>query len=80
MMTSFNSNGLVTTVEKPIELTMNDNDFYSNIGGLVQERRNSIADALELRLSCTNPSTCPLVSIRQPLDYGAPVTTGSHAK
>ena len=24
--------------------------------GLVQEGRNSIADALELRLSCTNPS------------------------
>ena len=24
--------------------------------GLMQERRNSIADALELRLSCTNPS------------------------
>ena len=26
------------------------------INGLVQERRNSIANALELRLSCTNPS------------------------
>ena len=25
--------------------------------GLVQERRNSIANALELHLSCTNPST-----------------------
>ena len=25
--------------------------------GLVQERRNSIANALELRLSCINPST-----------------------
>ena len=25
------------------------------IDGLVQERRNSIAKALELRLSCTNP-------------------------
>ena len=25
------------------------------IDGLVQERRNSIADLLELRLSCTNP-------------------------
>ena len=24
--------------------------------GLMQERRNSIANALELRLSCTNPS------------------------
>ena len=29
-------------------------DFH--IDGLVQERRNSIANALELRLSCTNPS------------------------
>ena len=26
-----------------------------HIAGLVQERRNSIANALELRLSCTNP-------------------------
>ena len=26
------------------------------ISGLVQERHNSIANALELRLSCTNPS------------------------
>ena len=30
------------------------------IDGLVQGRRNSIADALELRLSCTNPWTCKL--------------------
>ena len=28
-----------------------------NIDGLVHERHNSIAKALELRLSCTNPST-----------------------
>ena len=27
-----------------------------HIDGLMQERRNSIANALELRLSCTNPS------------------------
>ena len=27
-----------------------------HVNGLVQERRNSIADALELRLSCNNPS------------------------
>ena len=25
--------------------------------GLMQERRNSIANALELRISCTNPSS-----------------------
>ena len=31
-------------------------DGGRQIDGLVQERRNSIANALELRLSCTNPS------------------------
>ena len=30
--------------------------FTDHIDGLVQERRNSTANALELRLSCTNPS------------------------
>ena len=29
---------------------------WTYIDGLVQERRNSIANALELRLSCTNQS------------------------
>ena len=29
-----------------------------HIHGLVQERRNSIANALELRLSCTHPGCC----------------------
>ena len=29
--------------------------IYLNIDGLEQEKRNSIAKALELRLSCTNP-------------------------
>ena len=31
----------------------------AHIDGLVQERRNTIANALQLRLSCTNPSVCP---------------------
>ena len=36
-----------------------DISMWSNsIHGLVQERRKSIADALELRLSCTNLSIC----------------------
>ena len=30
--------------------------YICYIDGLVQEKRNSIANALELRLSCTNPS------------------------
>ena len=29
---------------------------HDHLNGLVQERCNSIANALELRLSCTNPS------------------------
>ena len=33
---------------------------WSQIDGLVQQRRNSIADALELRLYCTKPSKCYL--------------------
>ena len=31
-------------------------NHQNNFDGLVQERRISIANALELRLSCTNPS------------------------
>ena len=42
------------------------------IDGLVKERRNSIANALELRLSCTNPSTCPCGGIH--IQCGAVVT------
>ena len=34
-----------------------DTELHTN--GLVQERRNSIANALELRLSCTKPSIQP---------------------
>ena len=32
------------------------NIIYGELDGIVQERRNSIANALELRLSCTKPS------------------------
>ena len=32
-----------------------DSHCIDKMDGLVQERRNSIANALELRLSCTNP-------------------------
>ena len=50
------------------------------IDGLVQERRNSSALAMELRLSCTNPSICyllqslKLVVIRMPSSF----ITGVH--
>ena len=39
------------------KLQINLISFYE-IDGLVQERRNSIANAMELRLSCTNPLKC----------------------
>ena len=41
---------------KPLPDPMKNN-FYDNIDGLVQERCNSSALAMELRLSCTNPPT-----------------------
>ena len=39
-------------------LNFKNNPPYPHIDGLVQERRNSIANALELRLSCNKPSVC----------------------
>ena len=36
-------------------------DREIHIDGLVQERHNSIANKPELRLSCTNPSTCAVL-------------------
>ena len=38
-----------------------------DLDGLVQEGRNSIANALELRLSCTNPSISSFVHDNNPL-------------
>ena len=35
---------------------------YHYVAGLMQEPRNSIANALELRLSCTNPLMCAIPS------------------
>ena len=32
--------------------------YHFYLDGLVQEKRISIANAMELRLSCTNPSIC----------------------
>ena len=47
-------NSSLITVEVPWR--WNETILYFN--GLVSERRNSIANALELRLSCTKPSIC----------------------
>ena len=41
-----------------------------HIDGLVQERRNSSALAMELRLSCNNPSMLPELSEHKQLSEG----------
>ena len=46
-------------------------DWIHNIDGLVQERPNTIANALELRLSCTNP----LISAEDTNDLSAKLLT-----
>ena len=52
---------LVPTTKENTESDMDNNTSstersHNHFDGLVQERRNSIALAMELRLSCTNPS------------------------
>ena len=47
---------IITIVVVAIIVVLEQEHIRSYIDGLVQERRNSIANALELRLSCTNPS------------------------
>ena len=42
----------------------------AHIDGLVQEKRNSIANALELRLSCPNPLTCRPTGTHKYNQYG----------
>ena len=44
-------------VQTFVAINFSDYEWELNVNGLVQERCNSIANALELRLSCTNPST-----------------------
>ena len=39
--------------------------IIEHIDGLVQERRNSIANALGLRLSCTYPSICTFIDFQK---------------
>ena len=42
--------------------------------GLVQERRNSIANALELPLSCTNLLICPHEGRDKGIILGGPIS------
>ena len=53
---------LVPYLLSQVTATHGSGTCRSHIDGLVQERRNSTANALELRLSCTNPSIsrCPI--------------------
>ena len=44
----------------------NTSALDKQFGGLVQKRRKSTANALELRLSCTNPYQYTLISVHQP--------------
>ena len=50
-----------------------------NIDGLMQGRRNSSALAMELRLSCTNPSTCCLPYTANTMPTDALATLGARA-
>ena len=40
------------------------------VAGLVQERRNSSALAIELRLSCTNPLICDIIVTDAKFEHG----------
>ena len=46
-------NGVVAR-QQAIAWTNNDKDPWHHVGGLMHKSRNSIANALELRLSCIN--------------------------
>ena len=55
--------GLVTVVSPRHDLERHKYIFVLYFDGLVQERFNSNALAMELRLSCINPSICTSTSI-----------------
>ena len=58
--------GVNPTINKKIFYQYRNFDHLHKMDGLIQERRNSIANTLELHLSCTNPSKwsyCHLIFI-----------------
>ena len=62
-----------------------DSDFLTLVmlmslyfNGLVQERHNSSALAMELRLSCANPSICESIDFKFASDYLAKLALCSH--
>ena len=50
----------------------------SHIAGLMQEIRKSIANALELRLSCTNPIICVSHGLSGLISVSLSMTVGGH--
>ena len=51
---------LISTIDIMMMIS-SEKQFHTCIDGLVQERRNTIANALELRLSCTNLLIYPVL-------------------
>ena len=70
--TSYSKVGIIKTLAFPYRLCLSHEPIYMpflltrshDIDGLVQERRHSSALAVELRLSCSNPSIWTLNSLR----------------
>ena len=50
--------------DKPVESLVFNNIVWYHIDDLAQERHNSIANALELHFSSTNPSICSITTLR----------------
>ena len=65
------------TIRNSLKILMH---AMSHIDGLVQERCNSIANAMELRLSCTNPSIYASLSRKKFNSFGAVTASLSCAK
>ena len=56
LRTTVGNNFIDEIIQKEIQIGFHICMFYLQIDGLVQEKHNSITNALELRLSCTSPS------------------------
>ena len=52
---------LISIIPKTVCWSCNDSLLCTYIDGLMQERCDSIANTLELHLSCTNPSICEIL-------------------
>ena len=67
-MTSYNIYGLIRIIKlitSIISIIWTNDETLMHIDELVQQRRNSIANTLELRLSYTNTSICAFLSVNE---------------